>query len=434
MLTCPPSRINLTAADLSDFERRWAARRPVRPSRPPPASARLSTGAAHLTKLGYVPASANFARKRAESCSSQATIFTVADDEAIHSGDDTAPFAGPSRPITSSERASTPAEHGVERDTFSIPNSIETTTSPRRSPQKLPAHFTIHEEPALDQAETEARRLRNPQIFRRAAVDTVLQHLATTVPELVRPTDEECETAYEPLHVDSSLNPSLDPGAPVFVPRTRFGTVANHSPDNGHGSIRLDGFSTSSAAQAAHLRVRSSFERNSLISSHGLEQNNASPSRLDTVLSARALQTRRRSRTHDQNAAVQRVVPDLDRYPAMPPSIGANGRRSSATHRRVVLPRRRSSRAHLVEFERARMAHTGIGPAPQAQRAELRASDQDRLRPVSPAPSSSSRSQPNLLLPGITAPVAHPRSSSFSWNRTAIPEEIQSSQRHSKIG
>ncbi|EME46618.1 hypothetical protein DOTSEDRAFT_33205 [Dothistroma septosporum NZE10] len=425
MLTCPPSRVNLTAADLSEFERRWAARRPVRSTRPPTTGARLSAGAAHLTKLGYVPASANSGRKRAEPCSSQATICTAADDDT--------PLAGPSRPVSQFERAPIRVDQVVGRDTISISDSIEAARSPSWSPQKPPAHFTLHEEPVLGQAETEARRVRNPRRFRRAAVDTVLQHLVTTAPELVRSTDAAYDTVDEQTDVDSSLNPSLDPGAPVFVPGTRFGTIASHSPDSSHGGIRLDGVNTNDAEnQAAHLHVRLSSDRNSRMSSYGLEQDHAASSRPDTTRPARLLQARRRSRTHNQDAAVHRTIPDLDRYPAMPtlpPGVGTNGRRSIATHRRVVLPRRRSSRAHLVDFERARMAQTGTGPASPAQRGELREPDQDGLPPLSPAPSPSSRSTPNLLLQGISAPVVQPRSSSVSWNRTAIPEETQPSNK-----
>ncbi|KAK4626853.1 hypothetical protein CLAFUW4_04276 [Fulvia fulva] len=320
MLTRPPSRVNLSAADITDFERRWAARRPVRPSRPPPANARLSVGAAQLTKLGYVPASANLGRKRAESCSSQATICTIADDEAIHSGDEHSPdpLLSPTRPL--SERASIRLDHAVGRDTISIADSIEPTSPRRRSPQKLPAHFTIHEEDTLDQAETEARHLRNPQIFRMAVADDICDRLATFAPELVRSTAEVAGIAEQQLDADTVLNPSLDAEAPVFVPRARFGTVANDLPDDSHGGIGHDGANSSSTqAPPTHLRVQSSFERNSQRSSQQSERDNASSSRTETLPPVRLVQSRRRSRTQDQNAAIQRTVPDLDRYPTMPP-------------------------------------------------------------------------------------------------------------------
>lgn len=211
MLHHPPSSINLTPADVSDFDRRLALRQSAKSSQF--AAARLSPGPTR--GIGsFVSARDNVGRRRAESSSSQATICSVS----VQNGD-------------------------------------------------------------IDFHNTEA---------------------------------------------------SLNPDATVFVPRTRYGTIASPS--------------------------------------------------------------------------IPVQAPNVDRYPPMRP---------------VGIPRRKSSRQHLLSYEKIVRPHAQAVPA--------------SLRAASPAPSTSSRSTPNLLrVNGSTPPVPriHARSSSLTWNRSHENEPRHLSTSH----
>ena len=79
MLRCPPSRINLTSADVSGLDRRLAARQSARLSRQGATRVRLSTGPSRSTVHSIVLAKDNKGKERAESSSSEATVYNNAE-------------------------------------------------------------------------------------------------------------------------------------------------------------------------------------------------------------------------------------------------------------------------------------------------------------------------------------------------------------------
>ncbi|KAF2170052.1 hypothetical protein M409DRAFT_51822 [Zasmidium cellare ATCC 36951] len=411
MLTCPPSRINLTSADLASFDRRWVARQSARRDAD---NVRLGQGPARQTRLAFVPAAANAGRHRADSCSSQATVHATEDDDpALHSN--TASPAGrldlPSLGDKSNSSNSATTRQGVPSPQKPIHD--ESTPGPARSPSKPPPEldFPIYEDPPLLQALVEARHFQQHnngsrfELNRSRPVTSNLQQRAVAAPPVIHQ-----------LQIPTLLYPPLDPGAPVFVPRTRFGSTTSLS-DQSSGVVIESSTTTGQIEQStANLRIRSSFERNTQHSSRSAERHSVISDSSISLVPSDGPQARRRSRNNDQNTALHRPLLGFDRYPAVrPPAVAFASRRNSGSQRQVVFPRRRSSRQHLVEFERSRRSQE----ARQQNRSSthLTVPGNNGRRPVSPAASTSSRSTPNLLQPP-SAPYIHVRSSSLSSNRS----------------
>ncbi|KAK5126061.1 hypothetical protein LTR85_011416 [Meristemomyces frigidus] len=237
------------------------------------------------------------------------------------------------------------------------------------------------------------------------------------VPELVLP---ESEWNSQP-----PPNPALDPGAPVFVPRIRFGTMASSSgEDDATVTAREPQWSSmDSTHSSSRLRLRSSAEQN--VDPPFRHRVNASTQSNGTVQPAH----RRRSRLSDQNAAVQQPVANLERYPLLrPPTRHGPQRRNSGSQRPVIMPGHRYSRAPSV----ASMHPAGtavqqqMNPSAHTAAAALVQLDGPAdytlpVRTVPPALSSSSHSTPNLLHPVLSGPRAPSSSSPFFFGRVVMP-------------
>lgn len=418
MLTCPPSRINLTASDLAAFDRRWAAKQSARKDAE---NVRLGQGAARQTRLTLV---ANTGRHRADSYSSQATICTVEDDEPTTHSNAASPAQRLDLPSLLT-RTGTPQSTTSRRDR-TLPHSQKTgqsrsTRSPTRpAPEQ---DFSIYEDPPLFQAFVEARHFQHPGTHRTRELGHVRPATSDLQPTTANRTQPVSNAPQIPTINQPLLYP-LDPGAPVFVPRTRFGSTTSNSPDNDYGGVRLDGLVSpvQRDLNTANLRVQSSFERNSQHSSRGTERQSIISDSSLSLVPADLLQHRRRSRYNNQNAALQRPVLGLDRYPAIRPPIAYASRRNSGSQRQVIFPHRRSSRQHLIEFERSRRTQE---TRQHHRSSHLTVPENHGHRPVSPAASTSSRSTPNLLQHPSVLPV-HTRSSSLSLRETGnhLVEEL----------
>ncbi|CAK3948751.1 Hypothetical predicted protein [Lecanosticta acicola] len=445
MLTCPPTRINLTAADCSDFERRFLARRANLHHRLRGAGVHVGRSPGRPVRLGFVPANANKGRERAQSCSSQATICTEADDEAedvaitaqavslqalrpqqstlaLH-GDRSRrpvqPSASPSAKQSSSREPLSPIRpERIQHDARDIQPAG--SRSPSKSPSARPG-FLLYADPPHVQSQIE-RQHRIEWARRHGWEPEIPSLLETIVPTIV--TQPPASSPLRDVQTTDSLpNPALDPGAPVFVPRTRFGSNWSNAADQNNAVVRSarQASSIESAQSETHLRLRSSFERNSQHSPPGQDQG------FETEVIHTTAQQRSRRRANDQNAALRGPVPNLDRYPAIHPQTASV---SSRSHRQVVLPRRQSSRQHLVEFERTRrpsretIQHRATSSAQYSNLTVPPGS----LRPISPAASTSSQSTPNLLYApaGPRFPV---RSSSLRGNRAARPGYVDAGNR-----
>lgn len=425
MLTCPPSRISLTASDLASFEQRWAARQSARQDTE---NVRLGQGASRPTRLAFVPAASNVGRHHAEWCSSKATICTTEDDDPTIHSNAASPAQRLELPSLVSRNDSPPST--TTRHERPSPQTQKTgQPAPTQSPSRpvSPEDFIIYEDPPIVQAFIESRHFQQPRNHGIRELDRIrpatpdLQHTRAQPARNPR----QVPTINQPL-----LYPTLDPGAPVFVPRTRFGSTASTSADNHIGGAQIDSYAAPVARDqsTANLRVRSSFERNTQHSSHGTERQSVISDSSLSLVPTDAPQNRRRSRNNDQNVVLQRPLLGLDRYPAIrPPSLAFASRRSSGSQRQVVFPHRRSSRQRLIEFERSRRTQE---TRQQNRLTHLAVPRNNGLRPVSPAVSTSSRSTPNLLhLP--TAPHSPARSSSLSLGQadSQIIEELPTARR-----
>jgi hypothetical protein len=196
-------------------------------------------------------------------------------------------------------------------------------------------------------------------------------------------------------------NPSLDPAAAVFLPRTRFGSTTTASIDSDH---------TRSTAPTP-----SSFD-----------QPAPRPPTRPVVHHPSALPHHTRATTREQ---IRLQLPSPDGYPILPPeSIALPAEtRTHDFHRPLTFPRRRSSRQHLLEYQR--VIRKGQDQAVSSTPSSL-SSVQDPpihrttgLRPASPAHSSSSHSTPNLLQSKQSPPLdthSHARSSSLTWQQTSL--------------
>lgn len=237
------------------------------------------------------------------------------------------------------------------------------------------------------------------------------------VPELILPDGE--------LEPRPAMNPALDPGAPVFVPRIRFGTVVSSS---GEDDVAVTApepqwSSMDSTHSSSNLRLRSSAEQN--VDPPFRHRVNASTQQNRQAQPAH----RRRSRLSDQNDVARDPAPILERYPLLRPSTRhVPQRHTSGSHRTVVMPGHRYSRspstaslhaaATAVHQEEVPLVPTAPPALVQLDGPEEHA---PYSRALSPPVSFSSRSTPNLLHPALSGPRVPSDSSSFASARIETP-------------
>ncbi len=236
------------------------------------------------------------------------------------------------------------------------------------------------------------------------------------VPDLVLTLDNELE----------SVNPALDAGAPVFIPRTRFGTATTSSTEHGIG-LEPRWSSVDSTHSSLNLRIRSSSERNSdfRFSSRHVTQGASGSSTDDTYLHHEVENVhrrhRRRSRTTDQNTGIRNISANLDRYPLLRPPTIPDQRPSSRLGARNITP------AHSVRLVSPSALHvrvmTGMSQSEHrtdpASAANTLAGDSTYLRTQSSAMLANSRSTPNLPHQFISPGRIYSRGSSLSWSRSS---------------
>ncbi|KAK4569349.1 hypothetical protein LTR86_003111 [Recurvomyces mirabilis] len=234
----------------------------------------------------------------------------------------------------------------------------------------------------------------------------LVPNLPPPVPELVLPDGMDDSR--------SIINPFLDPGAPVFVPRTRFGTITGSSNDFPLDvSLESQRSSLDSTHSSSDLRLRSSSEQN--VDPATRQRAQAHPQRGETVQPRH----RRRSRVSDQNES----LPVLDRYPLLRPNPRPPvARRSSVAHRPTRFLGRRPSRISSVSSHALPTILTS--PTTIGHHAALNdghgSADffaSERHSSVEDVPPSGSRTLPRLSpQPHITS-----RSSSLSWRDHVTP-------------
>ena len=480
MLRCPPSRITLTSSDIADFEQRYAARQSTRLRKGKTANVRLSLGPAHSTKLSLVSEEQNIGRQRAASCSSEATIHIDDDNNAEHreslqstdsihteglteglpgqpsQADRTFDRLLPQRPnfLATTPRRQVDSFYGTEHaldvrapknepisnkplfggmvgmqpyipptQAHCIPwtsrgnavlDDINSDAYPgSRQPQPEP--------PLLASARARRRQARSEdsgmfqepyEIFttRLYNGESISHRNATTafaVPELV-------------LLVDDSVirnNATLDPGAPIFMPRTRFGTATGSSGE----TLNLR---TNVTRGSSDLRVRSSSEQNAELSSRARYRQQS-----DNVIDFGSSlerpggeRTRRRSGTADQNVGLSHITAALDRYPLMRPALSSNGLTYSSNHQSTQSTTNGPQRIRIMSSQQDLGAPVLVESHLQVRNVSMTRNGSraggDQTRSVSPALSTSSRSTPNLLQHPNLTPQFSIRGSSLSWSRT----------------
>lgn len=476
MLHCPPSRINLTKADIADFERRSAAKQEAaKLAQVTQSIPRLSVGPGRLTRLNIVQADNNAARGKALSSSSQAVICVDSLDEGERVGaqppgvalsppiirtsdyDDDNPVAERSLGLDG-QRNGLPRPSRKQRlrrrdgsmpthDESLRPPAVDATAERHLRPSTThqtswvsgPANlasrssrqtsqsedFALYEDSASVQARIEAENL---HIWHSRNLPGSRGHYLQPNPIATtrrNPSQSALNTTVRP-----ALPAHLNPGAPAFVPRTRFGSGTGGSEENVPGGLRVSrqatqGTRVSSTQSTSNLRIRSSFERNSQQGYRHQDSYGNSNSNIVSAARPVAIQYRRRSHTSDQNANFPAISSVGERYPALRPagSIPAP-RRSSGAHRQVVFPRRRSSQQHLIDHQRVaipipiRSTNDQRRSSTQSKSSSLILPDaSNMMRASSAAPSSNSRSTPNLCQATSPVPLIHSRSSSLSWDR-----------------
>ncbi|KAK5153128.1 hypothetical protein LTS14_007772 [Recurvomyces mirabilis] len=228
--------------------------------------------------------------------------------------------------------------------------------------------------------------------------------LPPPVPELVLP-DGADESR-------SIINPFLDPGAPVFVPRTRFGTVTGSANESSFGvGLESRWSSLDSTHSSSNLRLRSSSEQN--VDSAIRHRQQAHTQRGETIQP----RNRRRSRVSDQNEP----LPVLDRYPLLRPSTRSPiARRSSVAHRPARFLGRRPSRSSFVSSHALPTIHTSSSIIDHQATLDNEHDGRDFLQSsVEDVLPSGSRTLPRIS----TQPHITSRSSSLSWRDHITPSQ-----------
>lgn len=470
MLQCPPSRINLGKSDIAAFERRFESKKAAaKLAEVSIDNPRLDAGPRRSTSARIVHASDNKACVRPNTCSPQAAIFSECEDE--EASVNVYPLRNTLPPPTirtidydeitntTSRLVSSPAEResirrarGQRQDgitaalrrSLSPPGLGDTGVRrfvPSRTSQsswspgpadsgtrtsRLPSsrhEFTLYEDSAPVQAFIEAQHMRHwhshgspnePHTFLQPASRVTARHSSS-------------HSVFPAATIPVPL-PSLNPGAPAFIPRTRFGSGTRGSEENTSRSVRIPrqsgpGVRILSTQSSSNLRIRSSFERNS---QHTYRRRDSHRTSIPNVPAGQTSQPqhRRRGHTSDQNAALPTISAVGERYPALrPPTSIPAPRRNSGAYRQVVV-QRRSSRQDLTNQPRAVSPvfpiHEQRHASSQSKTSSLAISDEpNSARGSSAARSTNSRSTPNFFGPVSPGPLIHSRGSSLSWERYA---------------
>ncbi|KAK5108561.1 hypothetical protein LTR62_008218 [Meristemomyces frigidus] len=265
----------------------------------------------------------------------------------IDSGVEIRPAAVPARPLQSPEDAPT-SRCNIPVLEVARGEAIPTSTPHRTAPALLSSararrrHARGQETPMLEDPAELQRMIQERRLARTPSRISLTPNLPSPVPEVafLDGTDDR-------EHV---TNPFLDPGAPVFVPRTRFGTVTRIPLDQAV-DIRPgpQWSSLDSTHSLSDLRLRSSSEQNAELG--GQRRTHVHPQRIEAIQPRH----RRRTRVSDQNEPMQ----VLDRYPVLrPQAIVGVPRPGSITRRAAPLPGRRRSR---VSFTSTHTAALGAG-------------------------------------------------------------------------
>ena len=482
MLRYSPSRIRLTLADLDSFEERFQARQSARLSRPKASNVRLSPGPAHPTRLSFVPANQNVGRQRAASSSSDVVMCDDGNRRAGEAGPTgfdgnvsdlwTTPTDVQQQPLDQSglrQEAARTLESVADlyhSPTRSYPRrQVDSLYEERREIQEIEREIAEHSPASnldgIDESvpgslppvtpfvarahearhgpQTEPRPLSSARARRRHArssEDPDLHH------EGIRPFSTQSQMWLNPVPQlvlpagpsQASLNPALDPGAPVFVPRTRFGTAIGSSTDAGSSVVHERPWrSLDHTSSSSNLRVRSSDELNiepTITQRTGPARQSANNEQLHPRL-------RQRSRTSDQNTAFPLPSPNLERYPLLRPSSSLAAPRRTGTFDRsptTAFDRPPTSAAFITTEDEA---PPSASHQPQHFHVRRVVTPQDHshllgasmnlplgLRSVSPALSASSRSTPNLLNRPLHPAETHSRGSSLSWRRSRHPTPV----------
>ena len=230
---------------------------------------------------------------------------------------------------------------------------------------------------------------------------------AFAVPALVLPVEDS----------DTAAHATLDPGAPIFMPRTRFGTATGSSGETSNLQVNV-------ARVPADLQVRSSSEQNANPPSRArYRQHHDNVIDFGSSLTGQPAggRPRRRSRTADQNIALPHMTPALDRYPLMHPIFSSSDGPYASNLQLTQNTTNRQQHTRLISSPQEpgapfpRESHLQVRNVSTARNG-TRAEDND-TRSVSPALSASSRSTPNLSQHPGSTPQFSVRGSSLPWSR-----------------
>ncbi|KAK0948391.1 hypothetical protein LTR29_000022 [Friedmanniomyces endolithicus] len=491
MLRCPPSRVNLTSSDLTDFDHRYFALQQARKAQAQGTNVRLSPGPSRLTSFALVPEQHNEGRKRAASTLSQATICSIEDGTpegvpGTSSNDASATWTATTASNVPGRRSDqsglcaeaanalanavyqqSPSQQSPRLVTGRRPTPVPETSPLRHDEQRitdrlvrpgptdldgsadmrlpntpsisredtgdlLPHYYAQrgvvgttpnHQDPAVMPHRTVPSLLSSARARRRHARSRdhaiEIRHLervpsGDVVPGLPQPVPELILPPYDEASVFALTLP-LDPGATVFVPRTRFGTTTGSELSISGGlEPRWSGLET--AHSNSDLRIRSSSEQNA-------EQ----PVRHRMVPGAQQSGSllprhQRGSRASDQNDP----APNLERYPLLRPSARpVTGRHLSGSQRPVLMPGRRASRVLVSAPHRTpSAAWTGqtepsMSSGTTTSMTPLDGVNNRHAGMPSPISTGSSRSQA-ILQPPTSEPRVGTRSSSLAWTHTAL--------------
>lgn len=272
-------------------------------------------------------------------------------------------------------------------------------------------------EASLAYDEPELQHLIQARHIERVPSQALLRNIPQPVPELVLP--------YYGSSEQLTVGTMLDPGAPVFLPRTRFGAATSSTSGDGIplASLEPQWGSLDSTHSSSNLRLRSTAEQNA---DPPLRRRGNASSQSSEIVQPNQ---RRRSRTSDQNTAAQNPAPNLERYPLLRPQPRqAAPRRTSGSHRPVPIPGRRYSRspsapyhgpaaARVSQPTRAQTQVNGAVPA-LVHGPDAISIPHDGSWPV---PFTFSISTTDVLQPPLPEPRVQPRTSSLAWSNTATP-------------
>ncbi|KAK3721776.1 hypothetical protein LTR37_002941 [Vermiconidia calcicola] len=343
-----------------------------------------------------------------------------------------------------------------------LDGTIEVQADPTLVDVRFGVHFSRHESSVLGEISNDARPLRHPQSEPRPfssvrarrrhprsqdyPVDPIADgfHESGTARTVDRSAQSSSETMHSALLIpdlilpselpESSTVASLDPGAPVFIPRTRFGTATGSSAEGGvPAALEPRWSSVDSKHSSSNLRIRSLSGQNRGFSSNARQQpaRNMLEGSEDTAHRRNDINAlprhRRRSRTTDQNTAIPSFAPNLERYPLLQTSsVLGSYRRTSTLNPPGTLPAIDGS-LRLPSSSSQGLQHTAN---PGQARNPLHITQNDailsneaglegaRVRSVSPAISTNTRSTPNLLQRPISPGRIYSRGSSLTWSQT----------------